>query len=184
MISHASNEMRSRWALPLLRVMTGATVELSVQSENGIFFELHWLEKNYVCPGDDCPACADNVARVKGYFCALVSTGSGWQPVLVEATPSGVTRLYDQLRLEGCELKSGVRVTAFRRAKNRPVLFNLSGEAGPVDSTLSGDYRTLSACAVLFGLPLPERDEILTDYGARAVPVARNQLIVAVRRGR
>jgi hypothetical protein len=124
------------------------------------------------------------VARPKGYFIGLVDERGSRQAVLVEAPPSSIQRLVDQLTLEGEVFGPGVSVFAHRRAVNRPVSFDFDGSAGPKEESLTTVFRALSAAAVLFGLPLPYREEPLPLWVARSEAVARNILLVRKSRGR
>jgi len=184
MITKQGTAARAAWALPLLRVAPGQVTQLTVQSESIIYFELHWLDKNYVCPGDGCPSCCESLARMKGYFIALVHVGDRSTSCLVEAPPSSIQRLLDQIAMEQGVLKPGLQLTVHRRAKNRSVSFDLGDEGGRVIDQLTPDHRTLSATAVLFGLPLPRREETTDEYVLRAEPVARNLLLMATKLGR
>lgn len=182
MFSKNGSTVRSAFALPLLRVPPQGIVKLVVQSESIVFFNVHWLSKSWVCPGDGCLCCGESVPRLRGFLIGTVEVHGSKKAVLVEATPASLERLRDQLRLENRVLVPGVEVICRRNAPNRPILFDYQGEGRQTARELTSDHRLLAACAVLFALPLPDRSDDLDSYARKAAPVARTLLAGALAR--
>lgn len=170
MFRSTADDVRSRWALPVFKLPPGASGSLVIQSGTIIYLDVHWLGRAVVCTGEGCLGCESVTARTKGYFVAICETPQKKWPVLVEATPQSIVRLEEQLLFNGVKHPRGQRVICTRRAKNRPLVFEPMDEVGFVDNVLTSGHRLVSAVALLFGLPLPHREESFEDYSDRIVP--------------
>lgn len=181
MISTSLGALRSAYSLPLLRVAPRGSASLVWQSKTTFFFDVHWLGRAFLCCGDGCQICTANAPRTRGYWVGVVDANQTRQPVLVESSPRELDRLIQMMALESDPLQAGHKVLATRKAANRPVRFTFDGPGGVVVPELTTDHRVLAAVAVLFGLPLPRRDESVIDFSQRIIPVVRSMGAVALR---
>lgn len=182
MISSQASDLRARFALPVLRLAPRSRLEIVLASRRPFFFGTHWLSRSYICPQVDCPACAQNVARNRGFFLGECIFDGVIKSVLIELSPMAVGRMEDQLRLEGVDGLTSTKWSAFRNASNQPTHMHYEGKGSLVDASITTDHRLLAAIAVLFGLPLPHRSDSVEDYGVAAMPVARQVLTGALAR--
>lgn len=180
MITNRLKDSRSARALNVLRVAPKSRVLFTVQSDEAVFIDTHWIKRQLWCCGEDCPACGSVVCRTRVYFAALVDVGPASKAVLIETVPGAFLRLQERLVFEKMAFGPGLRLSVTRTAKNTAFRFDIEGTGGSLDSSLSTAGTALSAAAVLAGMPLPNRAESFERYEERVAPFARTKLLEAM----
>lgn len=181
MVSSSLSQIRSAFALPVLRVQPGSECECTLQSSDGLILSYHWIGRTYVCAGPDCPACASTLPRDKCLSVVTVEVAGTSRPYLLELTPSARMRLKDQYKIEGEQIKPGDRLRLSRRSPKRPILVDRVEGSGKVIKSLTTWRRTIAAVAVLHELPLPRQSETIEEHQVRCLPVLMRHLEIALR---
>lgn len=167
---------RSSHALPVLKLAAGGVMRLTVQSDNAIFVNTHWVGRRLWCCEEDCPCCEVNPVRTVGYFVASFMSGSKARPLLVETTPNELARLDGFLSMESMVFGSGLVLDASRRLNRSPVRFEPVDMEGWVCPKWRSIRRALAAASVLAGVVAPDEGEDPMAYMDRIRLMLRSHL--------
>lgn len=170
----------STWALPVLKLPPGGSVELVIASSRVLYCGVHWVGRCVLCVHEDCPGCEVSVSKVRGFAIALVTQGSARRPVIVEASSGCFFRLEGAADRDGFSLAPGLRVQASRRRKNSPLVLEPLGMNGSYESQFTPPWRLAAALAVLFKLSAPASAESVEAWTERVRSQARTQLLAAL----
>jgi hypothetical protein len=170
-------QARARWALPLLRVLPGASYLVELAGARWFFFGAHWLERGLLCIGEACPGCAVGVPRVLGYRAAILRDGNRRRNVLVEASAGAVSGLEGLLCAESVVNDVGCPVEVTRRHRRSPVRLEPAVDLAFGSSVALDDSVTLNAVALLYNLPLATPGEPAAEWASRVRRVAEGLLV-------
>jgi len=169
----------SRVRMKVFKVGGGHDVDCIVRSADVLGFQLHWLGvRSFMCPGSDCPACAEHVgAKWRGLLGVDVLEGStgGRKCGLIELTDSALGRLRFVADCVGGSGFLGLHIVASRKGIRSPMRIE---EATPGAARVAGVREIRSeivaaAVATLYGLPSPGPGDGLREWEVRAADVAR-----------
>lgn len=155
------------FALPLLRLRTNVSVELTIQSTEPVWIATHYLKRQLPCAGPDCPLCVEMAPRTKGFFIATLADGSHQRAMLVEVSPNAMSGLQGLQLMSESNFAPGQKIVAFKRRANSPLRLEPKEEEGTIVEDLRSEFRLLCAVGVIFGIPLPSPGETVTEWDAR-----------------
>lgn len=180
MLSDRPTHQSSADSLPVLKLHPGADVTLSIQSDHALYLGVHWVDRQIVCAGDECPLCAYEPSTSRAFLLALVEHQKRWRPVMLDATPAVLARLDGLADGDRCVFRPGLRVQASRRKRTSPLRLDPLDNQGVVEAQYSGLTRLLRAIACLYRLPAPFSDETWQDWVCRVHPtvVHRAQSVI------
>lgn len=167
--------------LQVLKVAAGTRARVCMQSEVVEVVTTHWFERQFVCPGWDCPACGTYASRVMVFFVGVVQVGRRWEPRLVEVSSQSWSRLTFLSLAEGFKVSAGL-LMEFARERPRSGL-----RVDPVEGTdevsvvLSSRERLLDALSLLFRLPARAVEESGEQWVKRVRTSAVVQIEGAIR---
>ncbi len=123
--------------IQLLKVQPMHETEVVVVSTRPELVVTHWFERQYVCPGEGCPACGTYQSRLQVFLLGLVRLDGAGHVRLIELSAQSFSRLKMMTMFEGCEgCLLGLRVRLFRKAVRRPVI------AEPTSTGRSNSWAT------------------------------------------
>lgn len=181
MISTERPTCGSTWALPIFKLPAGARATLTLQSRALLFCGTHWLDRQFLCSGPDCPGCERGASRVRGFGLALWDTPRSQRPVIVEASSSSWSRVEGLRTMEGLRFAPGLVLEASKNRRNSPLRLEPVSAGGPVEAQFEAPWRLAAALAVLFNLSGPASDEPLDTWEDRVRPQALAQLVSALK---
>jgi hypothetical protein len=175
-------ELRARWSLPLVRVNPGVAVVVALGGSRWFHFGVHWVDRGFLCPGEECPGCLSGPPRVMGYRVARFATSSRRGACLLELSALSVSRLSGLLAMEGLSEGDVCTVELSRSHVRSPVRAEPVAAVDPSMTALLADVHTLNAVALLYGLPHVGEQEDVDAWVDRVRPAARARLRLAVGR--
>lgn len=180
MISTTRPTSGSTWALPIFKLPAGATAVLTLQSRALLFCGTHWLGRQHLCSGPDCPGCSRGAPSIRGFGLALWECPRSHRPVIVEASSSSWSRVEGLRAMEGLRFAPGLVLEASRSRKNSPLRLEPVKQGGPVEGQFEAPWRLAAALAVIFNLSSPATDEPLDTWEDRVRLQAAAQLASAL----
>lgn len=171
---------RACWALPVVKVVPGVKFRLVLGGTRWICFGSHWLDRLFLCTGEDCPGCAFGRPRVMGYRAAAWCPPLRPTALLVEAPLSSIARLEGLSLMDNLRTDDHLVVEASRTHSRSAVRLEPLGQATDEQRTNLTDAHTLNAVAVLFGLPELGFDEDAVSWCVRVKPIAETRLCGAL----
>lgn len=173
MFVHQSFEgTRSAFSLSLLKVSGGSRCDAVVQSSRPIWLDTHWIGRQILCPGIDCPFCESLPSRSQGYLVVTVDVRDEVKPFLLEFTGTSALRFTERLQFFDLQLKSGLEISLWRKSQRTPLVIEPGASDRLVDPQLAEDRRLLNAISVIFGLPLCAAASSREIWAEKAMPVA------------
>lgn len=182
MFIEASDRVVGSRGVVLLKLAAGSRARVCLQSDEPEVVQTHWFERQYLCPGWDCPACGTYATRVAVFQVAVVERGPEWVPCLLELTASEWSRTRMLAQMESIRLVAGTECELSRgsaRSAIRCVAVRSMGEASAVLRTRE---RLIDVLSLLFKLPLREREESAKAWCERVRPAVATQLGAVIRR--
>lgn len=175
---------QTRVKLPVLKIKAGMRVDVVIASEQVLGFVVHWLGgRSYMCPGDECEACAQHLGgRWNGFFVVRVKLPEGRRVALLEVSPGSFDRLAGLCRMEGRSTYAGMRCICSRSKARAPLVIDPVDVTGEEESPLVSSFRAWEAVSTLYQLPALAPGETLGAWEARAIPAARRLVELACRR--
>jgi hypothetical protein len=174
-------EMPSRRTrLTVIKQPPGVTWFYQLAANQPFSFMAHWLGKrSYLCPGSDCPACAQHIGA-KWIGVVLVYTLDDNKRVrgrgLLELTESAWHALDDAAAGSGWPLAEGTQFGLSRPSKRRSLKVEYFGKVNVIRRPEDVDpQRVLTdAVATLYGLPSLAPGEEISSWADRSVDTARS----------
>ncbi len=163
---------RSAFSLSLLKVSAGGRCDCVVQSSSPLWLDTHWVGRQILCPGEECPFCGNLPSRSQGYLVVTVDVAGETKPFLLEFTGTSALRFDERLRFFEIELKPGLEISLFRKSKRSPLVMEPGAADRAFDPCLADDRRLLNAIAVIFGLPLCAAKSSRATWAVESMPVA------------
>lgn len=167
--------------MQILRVEGGQRVVVVAQSAKPELMVTHWFNRQYVCPGDGCPACGVYQSRLTAFFVVTVQCGEKWQQRLCELSAQSLSRLKFMAGWEDMCLESGMGISLTRSSRRKPVFAEPLEFRGEVWPELVGPEVLLDAIGILMKLPARMRLESGRDWCERIRPFCVAQLEQAIR---
>lgn len=176
------------FALPVLRVKPGKTVDAIIQSRQSFTVATHWAERRLWCGGRHCPACGTLPIRLITYFVATVRFGPTVRTVLVESTMTQYIGWLDRSAIPHDVDLSGVTVEVSRVKAKAALGFRAVGnwekaietphhEKLTVSPSLSGTFPVLASAARIAGLSCPQKGEDANHFFDRVSPTCCDLLV-------
>jgi len=169
-------------SVPLVRVLAGSSVCVTIQSAAVEVVRTHWFGRQYACPCADCPACENYQSRLTCFLVGTVWTGKVWIPGLLELTPSALSRLQFMLSWEAGEVVPGVVILVSRKSSRSGVLVEPQDrQGGPLLAALSPRTVLFNSICRLLGLPSAREGEADSLWAERVKPflIARLEKAIA-----
>lgn len=167
--------------LQVLKVGAGTRARVCMQSERVEVVTTHWFERQFVCPGWDCPACGTYAARVMVFFAGVVQVGQRWEPRLCEVTAQSWSRLVFLCAAEGWDVAPGLLMEVGRDKPRSGLRVEPIGAEAEVSAVLSSRERLLDALSLLFKLPARGVEEAAEVWVKRVRSAAVAQIEGAIR---
>jgi len=174
-------EVRRR-GLFLLKVMPGSRTQVVLQSDAVEVVQTHWFDKQYLCPGWDCPACGTYGGRVGVFFVGLVRQGPEWAPCLVELTAGAWSRAGMLIQMESMEIGPGLCLELSRHSARKGVRAEPVEWTENINPLLATRERLVDALGVLFRLPARGLEETAAVWVERVRSAVAKQIEDAVRK--
>lgn len=168
--------------LQVLKVPAGTRARVCMQSDRVEVVTTHWFERQFVCPGWDCPACGTYVCRTMVFFVGVVHVGQRWEPRLVEVTAQSWSRLTFLSEAEGVVIGPGLLMEIGRERQRSGLRIEPLEESGELSVVLRPRERLLDALSLLFRLPARGVDESGEGWVKRVRPAAVAHLESAIRK--
>lgn len=165
----------STGALPVLRIRAGDKVGLRIISIDLPWVQTHFVDRQYLCPGEGCPLCFSRAVREHGYLIVQTTTYREKRVYLLEVTPSTYEHMRSLALLEGEMRLLGLEVEASRRRANSPLRLEYVGHSSLPKDCLVSRLKILTALAVLYQLPSPYEGEGDFAWAARVRPATMKQ---------
>jgi hypothetical protein len=181
------------FALPVLRVQPGRTVDAIIQTRSTLTVATHWAERRLWCGGENCPACNSLPVRLITYFVATVRFGPTLRTVLVESTMTQFIGWLDRSGIPHDADLCGVTVEVSRVKAKGALGFQAVGKweetlATPhheklcVSPSLSGTFPVLASSSRIAGLPCPNKGENADHFFERVAPACCDLLAAGMRK--
>jgi hypothetical protein len=183
MVLFGSKVGPSVMSLPIIKVKPGAGIDVVLMGPEVVALPTHWVGRQLVCPGDDCPACDSQFPRVFHYLGAAFERSPGkWGLGLLEMSDTTTGRLCAQMEVAGVFFKRGEVVRLSRRYTKSPLVaqpLNMTKEPGSLALNM---LMLVQALAVLYQLPPQSGSQTLQEWTESVKPVLRSHLQAALRR--
>lgn len=183
------NEMPTRRSrIGILKVRPGAEYLLTCASEDPFTFFTHWMgARSYMCPGNECPACAQQIgAKWVGLMYVAMSVDEQKKTVhgMIELTEPAWYRMKDLATMLGTEIGPGLSCSVSRKGRKSPLIFRpiLDEEKAPVPGKIMKMTQIADATATLYSLPSLEPGQEIKKWSERAKTRARSLLSAQLRR--
>lgn len=180
MVNLNGESHRSVFGLPVLKLAPSRKALLTMQSEDILIINTHWLGRRVWCANEGCPACEISPVRGVGYFIGAVGVDGVLRPHLIETTPNEINRLSAMCQADGLALNPGLIIEASKARQRSPMRLDPTGEGGRVLSDLRPVRRCLAAAAVLANVPLPKAEGSLSKYLEEIRPAILKQIETAL----
>lgn len=174
-----------RTRLKVVKIKGGMTCEFVSRREEPLGFITHWVAGgNYMCPGEECPACKVALGgRWVGVLPIRVLQADTLRPTqLLEFTGSSWARLLGLARMDGGGSFVGRVCQASRRRDRSALLCEPAGESDYRKVTPLPEWVLLDAIATLYGLPRCLEDMTAESWTEAARSRAMQRLVTAVGR--
>lgn len=159
-------------ALPVLRVRAGDRVGLRVLSVDLPWVSTHYVDRQYFCPGEDCPLCFARAVREHGYLVVQTTSYRENRVFLLEVTPAAYEHMRALAMFEGEMRLLGLEVEASRRRANSPLRLEYSGHTQLPEDRIVPRWKIMTAISVLYQMPSPSEGEGDLAWATRVRPVA------------
>lgn len=179
-VEESSRVVGSR-GIVLLRIMPGSRARVCLQSDEPEVVQTHWFDRQYLCPGWDCPACGTYATRVAVFNVAVVARGPEWSPCLVELTASEWSRTRMLAQMEGIRVTAGTLCELSRGGPRSAVRCVATEETVEGSVVLRSRERLIDVLGLLFKLPLRSEEESAKAWCERVRPAVATQLLAAIR---
>lgn len=179
LLNRGSNAPETR-SLPVLKIKTTRGAVVVLQMDAPVWFGTHYLDKQYLCSGADCPACIDRALRIKGYMPILGGDPENLRPGMLEFSTSTWDRLLGRGNALEILIGRGTTVEATRRKAKSPLALEPLPNRGQLDFTLESQEHLVSCIAVLHRLR-PLRDgESAVEWEATTRDARRSLITAAI----
>jgi len=172
----------TRRGLTIVRVGVGSQMEVCVQSGEVETCQTHWFDRQYLCPGFDCPACGTYAGRLSVFLVVTVRSQALWVPGLLELTAASWSRVRMLAQMESLSVTSGLVLGLSRSSVRRGVRAEPIGSGGVVSPELVTRERLIDAISLLFKLPARVAEETAAAWCERMRPAVVGQMASAIRR--
>lgn len=172
--------LRESAGMTILRVEAGHDLRLVLQSSKPEMLVTHWFNRQYVCPGDGCPACGVYQSRLTLWQIVTVVTGAREQVRLFECSPTSWARLRFMLSWEGNVTVPGTVIIASRRGRNKPVSLEPAGFELAAQERFDSRELLVDAVATVFKIARLREGEEMEVWMDRLRPVLVRELEMAI----
>lgn len=156
----------------IIKFAPGQSATVCLSSERVPVYEVHFIGRAFICPGDGCPACGTVAKRMHGF--AVSGHCSNVQ--LVELGRPTILRMDEVRREKQITQLLGTTWRFSRSSHKRPLLPEcIASTPGQLASTVS-DQALMRAITRLYGLPSPGRDWTWDTFPSRIRETLHRQL--------
>lgn len=170
-------------SLPIIKVRPGAGVKVVLMGPEVLALPTHWVGRQLICPGEECPACDGQFPRVFHYLGAAFERAPGrWGLGLLELSDTTFSRMLAQFEVAGLKMERGEVVLLSRRYTKSPLVAQPQGMKQEPGSLALNVLMLVQALAVLYQLPPQSGSQTLQEWAESVKPALRSHLQAALRR--
>jgi len=170
-------------SLPIIKVKPGATVSVVLLGPEVLSLPTHWVGRQLVCPGEECPACDGQFPRVFHYLGAAFERSPGrWGMGLLEMSDTTMGRAQAQFSALGVKWERGAGLLLSRRYTKSPLVAAPQCCMREPGNLVLNLLMLVQALAVLYQMPPQTGSQTLQEWSESVKPVLRSHLQAALRR--
>lgn len=178
--------LRSRFQLPVLKLVSGSVVRARVESQEVFWAGTHWFNgRQQLCVSDErvvCCGCLEQTPRLVGFVIVTVENNGARRPFLFEFGTGAWARVEFLCEMEGWQATAGLELEVRKGSKHAPLKVSpVSFIEVPMNEELRSWRRQANAVAVLYRLPLVVPDESWVCWLERTMAQRQSILAAAVR---
>lgn len=154
----------TRTRIPILKVGAGQSAPAIALREEPLGFFTHWLgRRSYMCAGNGCPACSEDVgAKWNGVLPVFVTPPQGGRRyiAMIELSTTAYDRLRGLMRMEHLDDLVGVPCEISRKRSKSPLCVEFTQGRTDIEARRLTEQTLRDAVATIYGLPscLPDMD--------------------------
>lgn len=181
MVAFGSPQSIKGLSLPLVRCRAGTRTAVWFLGAGPLWASTHWIERQMICPGPECPACGLTPGRDFGYLgVAYGAEHSSLRVGILEVSLATFGRLDGLCRMEGRPVARGLGLELSRKFPKSPLVATPLLCEPPATLPAFDSSGLLSAVATLYRLPQPQILESAADWSQRVGPAALRMIEAAV----
>lgn len=140
--------------LPVVRVIPGQVLRVTICSAEGLWIGTHWRQRSLPCPGEGCALCGILPGRELGYWVVTLDE-SNPRPLLLELPRGFGVQMGLFVKHSGQKTSTGCQLLLTRKKKRSPIHADYDGHVDNVPEAWRAGGLLRSAVATLFRLPQP-----------------------------
>lgn len=160
----------ARDCLPMFRIKPRSVVRSYLQRREPVWFATHFIERQFICGGDNCPVCESQTPREHGYMPVVAEYGGKLRASLLELSRTAWEKFDALCRMEEISLAEGYEVEISRSKSNSPLYIEPIKITNHFKAHLALPSFTVNCVARIHGVRGMEDDETPEKWNINTAP--------------